>query len=315
MSQVILDTQDILIERRPRIANHRLSLLKDIIVEPGDKSDWDLLHDLHYKAETLPVGPQFWKVTLHGQTIGVGILAVPKMLLSGRNDLFKHLRPNVNGKDTRMINRHRSGWLNKHVYVNSRFVLDTIYRGCGIAYRAQNLMMRMADREITEFQSSMSKFNPFAEKAGIQFTPPKQATNYKKGLEFFVKWFETKHPTDVVGILEELNSRPEAIKKKIIQEMRKFYYQHSSLEKSGNNRLNGFNRVENMSVEKLLKNIQQLVFASPLYGVYLNPDINLIESDPSHFRPKRISILAFDCQKTDEPLNIQAIKSQGLVIE
>lgn len=69
-------------------------------------------------------------------------------------------------------------------------------------------MMRMVDRKHTEFQSSMSKFNPFAERAGIKFTPPKQATNYQRGVDFFVKWFETKHPTDVVGILEELSPNP-----------------------------------------------------------------------------------------------------------
>lgn len=55
----------------------------------------------------------------------------------------------------------------------------------------------------------------------------------------------------------ELQTR--TYQKKIIAEMRKFYYQYSSLEKSGNNRLNGFSRVESMPVEKLLKNIQQLV--------------------------------------------------------
>ncbi|MFX4790176.1 hypothetical protein ABTB87_23135, partial [Acinetobacter baumannii] len=91
---------------------------------------WDLLHELHYKAETLPIGSRFWKVTLHGKTIGVGILAVPKMLLSGRNDLFKYLRPNVNGKDTRLINKSRAEWLNENVCTNSRLVLDTISRGC-----------------------------------------------------------------------------------------------------------------------------------------------------------------------------------------
>lgn len=315
MNTVVLDTPDIRIVRGAKTPNHQLSLLKDVIIEPGEKADWDLLHELHYKAETLPIGSKFWKITLHGKTIGVGILAVPKMLLSGRNDLFKHLRPNVNGKDTRLINQARAGYLNEHIYVNSRLVLDTIYRGCGIAYRAQNLMMRMSSRKITEFQSSMSKFNPFAEKAGIKFTPPKQATNYQRGVEFFVKWFESKHPTDVVGILEELQSKPESIQKKIVMEMRKFYYQYSSLEKSGNNRLNGFDRVESMPVEKLLKNIQQLVFASPLYGVYIGPDLIYKEDHPEHPIPKRISAMAFDCQATDEILNVDLIRSKGLVFE
>ncbi|MDR8438883.1 hypothetical protein FPK61_21355, partial [Acinetobacter baumannii] len=73
--------------------------------------------------------------------------------------------------------------------------------------------------------------------------------------------------------------------------------------------------VESMPVEKLLKNIQQLVFASPLYGVYTNPDLIYKAKHPEHEIPKRVSILAFDCQKPDEPLNVELIKSRGLLFE
>lgn len=314
MSQIILDTPDILVRRQEKPDHHMLSLLPHIMVEPGTKADWDLLHELHYKAETEGIGPKRWKITLHGKTIGVGVMTVPKMLLSGRNEMFKRLRPNVGGLDNRLINKHRAEWMNAHVCTNSRLVIDTMYRGAGIAYRAQNLMMRMTGNLFVEFQSSMSKFNPFASKAGIQFAPPRRSSNYEKGLQFFRRWFDSI-PTDFVGIYQEIQDMPPAVRDKCIAEMRKFYYSYSSMEKSGDNRMNGTSRVDSLSVEKLIKNTQQLVFASPLYGVYPNPDGFKKREDESWQIPKKISVMAFDCQKVDEPLNIDLIRERGYAIE
>lgn len=301
--EVIKDNQDVYIERRPIPKDHQLSLLSEIYVEPGTKEDWDLLHELHYKADTLGIGPRYWRIVLHGRTIGVGVMTVPKMLLSGRNELFVHLRPNRNGKDNRMINKYRAEWLNKHVCTNSRLVIDTMYRGAGIAYRAQNLMMRMTGCLYVEFQSSMSRFNPFAKKAGIEFSEPKRATNYERGLQFFRRWFESV-PTDYVGVKEELDAMPESIRNKCIAEMRKFYYTFSSMEKSGDNRMNGTRRVDEMTHEKLIKNTQQLVFASPLYGVFKNPDAFEHYKAKTEFEfPSRLPLMAFDNQLPTEPLN------------
>lgn len=83
--------------------------------------------------------------------------------------------------------------------------------------------------------------------------------------------------------------------------MRKFYYDFSSMEKSGDNRFNGTSRVEGMEVGYLLKSLQQLVLASPLYGVYVNPDFGVT-------LPERIDILAFDNQPVDAPLDLSKVR-------
>lgn len=302
---ILLDNQDILVQRRQVPNKHALSLLPEIYVERGTKDDWDLLHELHYKAENLGIGPRIYRCVLRGQTIGVGVMTVPKMLLSGRNELFTHLRPNVGGRDTKLINKYRAEWINAHCCTNSRLVLDTMYRGAGIAYRMQNLMMRMTGCQLIEFQSSMSKFNPFAAKAGIRFTRPKRSGNYERGLAWFRRWFESI-PTDFVGIMAEINSMPGVVREKCVGEMRKFYYDFSSMEKSGDNRMNGTRRVDALPVEKLLKNLQQLVFASPLYGVYVNPDYDSA-ADRAIELPERLPLLAFDNQPQDAPLNLSLL--------
>lgn len=294
---------DVLIERRATPKPHLLSLLPDIYVERGTKEDWNLLHELHYKAENLGIGPRIYRCVMHDQVIGVGVMTVPKMLLGGRNELFdKYLRPNQGGMDTKLINKYRAEWINEHVCVNSRLVLDTMYRGAGIAYRMQNIMMRMTGKKIVEFQSSMSKFNPFAAKAGVRFTRPRRSGNYERGLAWFRRWFESI-PTDFVGVMSELNTMPPAMREKCVAEMRKFYYDFSSLEKSGNNRANGTSRVDGLTVDKLLKSLQQLVFASPLYGVYINPDYDEKTDSPTEL-PTRIPLLAFDSQDCSAPLDL-----------
>ncbi len=304
---LVCDNADILIERRSAPRNHMLSLLDECYVERGDIDDWNLLHELHYKAESLGIGPRIYRCVLQGRTIGVGVMTVPKILLSGRNEVFEHLKPNTGGMDTRLINRHRAMWINDHACTNSRLVLDTMYRGAGIAYRMQNLMMRMTGCQVIEFQSSMSKFNPFAGKAGIRFTKPKRSAKFEKGLEFFRRWFES-NPSDYVGIMKEIEDMPKAVREKCVAEMRKFYYASSALEKTGNARFRGEDRRDNMEVGYLLKSLQQLTLASPLYGVYLNPDAS--EEKAKSTLPPRLPILAFDNQPTDAPLDLSKLPAQ-----
>lgn len=296
----MIDNQDILIERRAVPTPHMLSLLPEIYVERGDINDWNLLHELHYKAESLGIGPKIFRCVLHGRTIGVGVMTVPKMLLSGRNEVFAHLKPNTGGMDSRLINRHRAYWINDHACTNSRLVLDTMYRGAGIAYRMQNIMMRMTGCQVIEFQSSMSKFNPFAAKAGMRFTKPKRSANYDKGVAFFRRWFDA-NPSDYTGIMLEIGQMPASVRAKCEREMRDFYYACSALEKTGNARFRGEDRRETMEVGYLLKSLQQLVLASPLYGVYINPDAS--PEKGKSVLPARVPIIAFDNQPTDQPLD------------
>lgn len=300
----VVDNPDVLIERQD-VGRVSLSLLPEIYVERGTKADWDLLHELHYKAENLPFGPNFYRCVLRDQTIGVGVMTVSSALSSGRNEVFKHLRPNQNGMDTKLINKYRMNWLNDNACTNSRLVLDTMYRGAGIAYRMQNLMMRLSGSSIVEFQSSMSKFNPFAAKAGVRFVRPRPSAKYKSGLELFRRWFESV-PSDYVGVMEEIDGMPAAIREKCVAELRAYYFRNSSREKSGNKRFDAQERIEGMEVSWLLKQLQQLIFASPLYGVYLNPDYDVDARTPREL-PGRIPLLAFDNQPVDAPLDLSKL--------
>lgn len=270
----------------------RFALLDDMIVQRGDKSDWELLHDLHYKAENLPIGPRFWKLTLYGETIGVLVTANPKGLLKERHIVFPKIKPN--GADTKHSNTERYKFINANFRVISRFVVDTMYRGIGCGYRMMNLVSRMEGVRYMEIQSSMSKFNLFGQKAGFRFVRPINANKYETGLRFFRARFEAP-PQDFEAIIAEIDSYPSAERELLIQECRDFYYRHSALEKTGSNRDRGHSRVDAMDHRTVVRSLQQIILASPMYGLWEHPE-------PGRPMPQILPLTAFDRQGVNEPL-------------
>lgn len=272
-------------------------LLHEMFVERGAIDDWHLLHDLHYKAEKLPPGPRFWKTTLHGQTIGVLVTGTPKGLVRERHLAFHNLKL---GQDTKFTNTMRYKWLNANVRVVSRFVFDTMYRGIGAGYRMMNLVTRLEGPAYMEIQSSMSKFNLFGQKAGFRFIAPMNANNFDRGMKFFRLHFAA-NPQDFEAIVNEIASKPLGEAELLIEACRKFYLRHSALESTGANRGgNGAKRVEAMSVKEVIKAIQQMTLASPLYGVAKNPDFG-------RALPPRLPLSAFDRQAPHEALNLDGL--------
>ena len=267
-------------------------LLASMFVEKGARADWDLLHDLHYKAETLPIGPRFWKLTLEGETIGVLVTGNPKGLLKERHIVFPAIKP---GTDTKLTNTTRFQYINRHFRVVSRFVVDTMYRGIGAGYRMMNLVSRMEGNTFMEIQSSMSKFNLFGQKAGFRFLSPRNANKYEAGLIFFRGHFESS-PQDFEAILAELETKGPAEREHLLQACKNFYFRNSSREKTGNTlayRDGAQERVNGKEAREIIQQIQQLTLASPMYGVWKRPDNLPI--------PQRLPLSAFDWQKPNEP--------------
>jgi uncharacterized protein len=286
-----VDDTDTLIERVDAPVA-RFSLMQRMFVEPGKIDDWNLLHDLHYKAENLPIGPRFYKLTLEGETIGVLVTANPKGMLKERHLAFPNLKPGSG--DTKITNTYRYKFINANFRVISRFVVDTMYRGIGAGYRTMNLVSRMEGNTFMEIQSSMSKFNLFGQKAGFKFVRPMNANKYEQGLTFFRSHFSSS-PQDFEAMLTELQARPAAEREKLLQLCKDFYYRHSALEKTGNNRNKGQGRVDGMDERTIIKSIQQITLASPMYGIWKNPDRHVA-------LPRRMPLTWFDNQLPNDPL-------------
>lgn len=249
----------------------KLSLLDDMTIQRGTIADWRILEDLHYKQHgSLPAGSHHYTLKLGDELIGVLVMASPKLLLKERHVVLPRLKPT--GQDNKITNQYRMKWINANMSVVARVVVDTMYRGAGLAYRFTNIVSRMEGKRYIEIQSSMSKYNLFAHKAGFQFVKPMRSTKYDVGLKFFRSTFDSD-PADLEAIIEEWSSKSEAEKAAIEKATKEFYYAHSALEKTGKS-LNGVGeaRVAKMSFRDCVHALQQMVLASPLYGIYANPD-------------------------------------------
>lgn len=287
---------DVIIERNDS-AKPYFSLLDDMWIERGTKEDWDQLHQLHYKAEGMPPGARYWRVvTGNGYLVGIVMTSSVALLSAPRHKIFPKLKP---GNDTPLTNRYRATWLNKNMRRAARIVTDTMYRGVGVSYRMVNLACRMEGFRFVEIQSSMSKFNPFDKKAGFRHAHLNSAAAYEAGIKFMRRYFAA-HPADHNGVLTELRAMPDAMRERILIEMKDFYYRHSAKEKTGSNLNAGTRKVMEKSDTDIIKEIQQLVFATPVYGIYENPDLG-------RDLPERLPIKAFDLQLPNEPLRLDLL--------
>lgn len=280
-----------------------LSLLDHISVEWGEKADWDALCELHYKGHSLAAGSRYIRCVLTEpgeppHLIGIMVFANPQPLSKGRNEVFPRLKPNVNGRDNRLINQTRMRWINSNMTWNNRTVLDTMYRSAGIAYRFKNLAYRMYcakyGYKFVESVSSMGRFNPFSIKTGMKFIKPKPAGALEPGLKFFAAHFRSD-PTDIESVRAELRSKPEDEQALLDRRLREFYYRWSSMEKSGDKRDLGMTRIDGLTIDYILKEIMQLVFSATVYWIW-------VAIDDKGSLPASMPIKAFDEQGPCERL-------------
>ncbi|WP_028449717.1 hypothetical protein [Chitinibacter tainanensis] len=296
MSLILSDTANARLMRL-QPASRTFSLLRDMYVERGTIDDWHQLHALHYKTESNSMfGAHYWRCVLAGKTIGVVVFTRPRLLDKNRHRVLPGIKP---GADSTLLNTMRGKVINREFALAARVVNDTQFRGVGLAYRMLNLSMRLEGLRLYEISSSMSKVNPFAERAGFRFAKPEPSTKYEIGLKFLRGLFESD-PVDHEAIMNELNAMPEVMRQSVLRRMKQWYYKESAKEKTGGNLKNGTSRVEAMEAAHLLKEMQQLIFGAPAWGFYFNPDVGLV-------LPDRLPLTAFDRQGVHEPLNLEGL--------
>ncbi len=93
---------------------------------------------------------------------------------------------------------------------------------------------------------------------------------------------------------------PESMQAGVLDKMRDFYYKNSAKEKTGSNLNAGRGKVDTMTVEKVLSEMQQLIFATPVYGIWKNPDLG-------RDIPQSLPLSAFNLQGPNEPLRLDLL--------
>lgn len=276
----------------------RFPLIDDMIVERGTMDDWNALHHLHYKSESLPVNLRIWRCRYRNRTVGIVVTSGVGMLLRQRHMMLPKTKPT--GKETKAGNTQRINWINDNIRRAARIVTAPMYRGTGVGYRMVNLVMRMENMRYTEILSAMSKFNPFDLKAGFVCVDPMYGLAHEAGVSFLSERFGS-NTSDIVSLYNELMSFPDHYRAEITSEMQDFYFRHSSKEKTGANLGSDVNtRVASMDIKKIIKEIHQLVYSQMTYGLYKNPDHN-------RTLPKQLPLSAFDNQSVRQALLLEKL--------
>ncbi|MDE9494508.1 hypothetical protein KKJ09_13160 [Xenorhabdus bovienii] len=295
---------DVTINRhQPEDFPKHLDFMKNMIVSKGTIEDWHELKSLHYKTDGKPFAPCYYKCELNGRLVGVVVMAYPKLLLAPRHRMFPKLKPTTN---TTVANQYWGKYVNASFAVISRCVVDTLYRGLGVSYRLINIASRMHNKPIIEIQSSMSKYNPFAMKAGFEFIRPERPKTYESALRVYQRHFRSD-AGDTESIVKELFGMMETRRRRALADLVANYHKNSSLAKAGRNRGTTIQDIlDTLTTEeaivKLLKEIHNLSFTTPLYGAYRNPDFG-------RELPSEIPLLAFDNQEVRSGMDLERLKS------
>lgn len=296
VSQTVNDS-DLILEINP--SNKGVfTLLEGMYIEHGTMDDWKALHALHYKDGGSPTGSTAWRVKdRYGALVGVCLFTTCTLLLAPRHRVLSKLKP---GNDTYFTNATRAIWLNRNMRRASRIVTDTVYRGGGVGYRMLNLATRLSGYRYIEIQSSMSKYNPFDQKAGFKHAHLTDQQFFEQGFKFFRNLFDA-HPVDHEAIMEEYRSLSAALQHSIHLAMKEQYLKWSPREKTGGSLNSGTSKIDQMSVSLLVKELQQLLFATPAYGICENPDWGRTDL------PDSLPLLAFDWQPLNKPLDLSRL--------
>jgi len=140
------------------------SLIKEMHVEQGATEDWRRLAGFHYRSHKI-VGPRkIFCLKREDELCGVIVYCYPPPTCFGR----RLVMPKMTMKE-----------LNEKLSIISRVVVHPKYRTIGLGAKLVKETLAKAGTPFVEMPAVMAKYNPFAEKAGMQKIaeqpPPKEA--------------------------------------------------------------------------------------------------------------------------------------------
>jgi ABC-type nitrate/sulfonate/bicarbonate transport system ATPase subunit len=144
------------------------TVLRDVRIEPADRSAWEALRAFHYRGHALPpyshvfaaTAPTPCRLGPARRVIGVIVYGLPSLANRQRNDATGG---RYRGRHRRALTR----LLNREVRTISRVVIDPMYRGLSLAVRLVRETMPLVGTPYVEALATMGQVNPFFERAGM----------------------------------------------------------------------------------------------------------------------------------------------------
>ena len=156
--------KEITVNYYPNTPAKECSLVREMRIEEGTFEDWKKLTHFHYRSHKIAGPRKIFRLVRGDETCGVIVYAYPPPICFGR----KLVLPKMTMEE-----------LNEKLSTISRVVVHPKYRTIGLGEKLVRETLSLVETPYVEMPAVMAKYNPFAEKAGMQKIteqpPPKEA--------------------------------------------------------------------------------------------------------------------------------------------
>jgi len=156
--------KEIQVQYHPNEPLKQCSLLQQIRIEEGSKSDYKALADFHYRSHHVGAVRKVFRAVRGDEICGVIVYSYPAIATSGRRKVLPKMGiPELNQKLSNIM----------------RVVVHPKYRTVGLGQKLVRETLEKCGTPIVETTAVMAKYNPFFERAGmtkIQETKPSKQT-------------------------------------------------------------------------------------------------------------------------------------------
>jgi ABC-type ATPase with predicted acetyltransferase domain len=145
--------EEIKIDYYPNTPAAECSLIREMQVEEGTREDWQKLSSFHYRGHKVAVPRKIFRLVRCDELCGVIVYSYPPPACYGRRLVL----PRMTIQE-----------MNKQLCIINRVVIHPKYRTVGLGAKLIRETMPLIGTRYVELIAVMAKYNPFAEKAGMQ---------------------------------------------------------------------------------------------------------------------------------------------------
>jgi len=163
--------KQITVQYYPNQPQKQCSILNEIHIEHGTKTDYNALAEFHYRSHNLGAVRKIFRAQRNHETCGVIVYTYPPVATSGRRKILPKMPISE---------------LNQKLSNIMRVVIHPKYRTIGLGQKLVHETLTKCGTPYAETTAVMARYNPFFEKAGMtriqETTPPKQALAIRETL-------------------------------------------------------------------------------------------------------------------------------------
>jgi len=202
--------KELTVKYYPNVPAKECSLVREMRIEEGTTEDWRKLAHFHYRSHKVAGIRKIFRLVRGDEVCGVIVYCYPPPTAFGRRLVL----PKMTMKE-----------LNEKLSIISRVVVHPKYRTIGLGTKLVKETLPLVGTPYVEMPAVMAKYNPFAEKAGMQKIaeqpPPKEAVKIAEVLQ------KLGFNIHLLGSERYVLSKLQSLNEKEIQMVKEAFIKHS----------------------------------------------------------------------------------------